>query len=132
MCRDAATHWTEDRSDSRSVIGDPHLGPAARQQLHAGRALVRVQNSPAGSERSELQPDLMLLVDRDDDYAFSHPEPADVLLVVEVADSSIDYDRHTGDRRVDLSMDLTTAVIAAERRRRVTGAAAASRGGVGD
>ena len=61
----------------------------------AGRALVRVQNPLAVSDRSELQPDLMLLVERDDDYAFSHPEPADVLLLVEVADSSIDYDRRT-------------------------------------
>ena len=61
----------------------------------AGRALVRVQNPLAVSDRSELQPDLMLLVERDDDYAFAHPEPADVLLLVEVADSSIDYDRRT-------------------------------------
>ena len=60
----------------------------------AGRALVRVRNPPAVSGRSELQPDLMLLVEKDDDYAFSHPEPADVLLLV-VADSSIDYDRRT-------------------------------------
>ena len=61
----------------------------------AGRALVRVQNPLVCSERSELQPDLMLLAERDDDYAFSHPEPADVLLLVEVADSSVDYDRRT-------------------------------------
>ena len=61
----------------------------------AGRALVRVQNPLAVSHRSELRPDLMLLVQRDDDYAFEHPEPADVLLLVELADSSIDYDRRT-------------------------------------
>ena len=61
----------------------------------AGRALVRVQNPLAVSARSELQPDLMLLVERDDDYALGHPDPADVLLLVEVADSSIDYDRRT-------------------------------------
>ena len=61
----------------------------------AGRALVRVQNPLAVSDRCELQPDLMLLVERDDDYAFAHPEPADVLLLVEMADSSIAYDRRT-------------------------------------
>ena len=61
----------------------------------AGRALVRVQNPLAVSPRSELRPDLMLLTARDDDYAFGHPEPADVLLLAEVADSSIDYDRRT-------------------------------------
>ena len=54
-----------------------------------------VRNPPAVSGRSELQPDLMLLVEKDDDYAFSHPEPAAVLLLVKVADSSIDYDRRT-------------------------------------
>ena len=61
----------------------------------AGRAQVRVQNPLAVSDRSELQPDLMLLAARDDDYALGHPEPADVLLVVEVADSSLAYDRRT-------------------------------------
>lgn len=61
----------------------------------AGRALVRVRNPLAVSPRSELQPDLMLLTARDDDYAFGHPEPADVLLLAEVADSSLDYDRRT-------------------------------------
>lgn len=45
------------------------------------------------SERSEPEPDLMLLRPRADQYAQSHPTPADVLLLVEVADSSLRYDR---------------------------------------
>ncbi len=61
------------------------------------RALVRVQNppaEPAGRIRSsEPQPDLMLLTHRDDRYDFRHPQPQDVLLLVEVADSSLDFDR---------------------------------------
>ncbi len=61
----------------------------------AGRALVRVQSPLAESDRSEPQPDLMLLALRDDWYAHEHPGPADVLLLVEVADSSLDYDRDT-------------------------------------
>ena len=61
----------------------------------AGRALVRVQNPLADSDRSEPQPDLMLLVHRDDRYDFGHPEPEEVLLLVEVADSSLDFDRRT-------------------------------------
>ena len=61
----------------------------------AGRALVRVQSPLAESDRSEPQPDLMLLAHRDDWYAREHPGPADVLLLVEVADSSLDYDRDT-------------------------------------
>lgn len=56
------------------------------------RAIVSVQN-PVRLEDSEPEPDVTLLIPRDDDYAASHPGPDDVLLVVEVADSSIDFDR---------------------------------------
>lgn len=60
-----------------------------------GRALVQVQNPVAADTYSEPQPDLMLLAHRDDYYDFGHPSPSDVLLLVEVAASSLDYDRHT-------------------------------------
>ena len=82
-------------------IGSRHAACVARLARafftsgRLGGALVQVQNPLAVSERSELQPDLMLLAARDDDYAFGHPEAADVLLLVEVADSSGAYDRHT-------------------------------------
>ena len=61
----------------------------------AGRALVRVQNPLAESERSEPQPDLMLLAERTDRYASGHPAPEEVLLLVEVADSTLAFDRRT-------------------------------------
>ena len=57
------------------------------------RAIVSVQNPVRLSQQSEPQPDLTLLRPRDDFYAVSHPGPEDVLLVVEVADTSEDYDR---------------------------------------
>ena len=60
-----------------------------------GRALVWVQNPLAESDVSEPQPDLMLLIPRDDHYDYGHPAAADVLLLVEVADSSLDYDLNT-------------------------------------
>ena len=41
---------------------------------------------------SELQPDLALLVPRDDFYLDREPSPADVRLVVEVADTSLAHD----------------------------------------
>ena len=44
---------------------------------------------------NEPQPDLMLLRPRSDDYADRHPSAADVLLLVEVSDSSLAYDRNT-------------------------------------
>jgi Uma2 family endonuclease len=58
-----------------------------------GQAIVRVQNPIRLGERSEPQPDLALLQFRPDFYASSHPGPQDVLLVVEVAETSADVDR---------------------------------------
>ena len=58
-----------------------------------GRAIVSVQNPIHLSERSEPQPDLALLKPRPDFYAAAHPRPEDVLLMIEVAEASVDYDR---------------------------------------
>ena len=57
------------------------------------RAIISVQNPVRLGEHSEPQPDLTLLRPRPDFYSESHPESADVMLVVEVADTSEDYDR---------------------------------------
>ena len=54
------------------------------------RALVWVQNPVRLGSRTELQPDLMLLNWRD--YS-DHPEPEDVQLLIEVADTSVALDR---------------------------------------
>ena len=56
-------------------------------------AIVRVQGSVRLDFYSEPEPDLVLLRPRADFYASAHPGPADILLIVEVAQSSIDYDR---------------------------------------
>ena len=42
---------------------------------------------------SEPQPDVVLLRPRDDFYTTNHPGPADVLLLIEIADSRLAYDR---------------------------------------
>jgi Uma2 family endonuclease len=57
------------------------------------RAIVRVQGSIRLNEYSEPEPDLVLLRRRADFYADQDAGPADVWLVVEVADSSLPYDR---------------------------------------
>src|SRR4051794_31509585 len=57
------------------------------------RAIVRVQGSIRLGERSEPQPDLVLLRRRADYYAETDAGPADILLVVEVADTSLAHDR---------------------------------------
>lgn len=57
------------------------------------RAILRVQLPVRLDDHSEPEPDLCLARPRSDDYAGAHPGPADVLLVIEVSDSSLVYDR---------------------------------------
>ena len=58
-------------------------------------AIALVQNPVRLTEYSEPQPDLALLRPREDFYAQHHPRPADVLLIVEIAATSLRYDRET-------------------------------------
>ncbi len=62
------------------------------QQL-AGRAWVRVQNPLRLAGDSEPEPDLVLARLPRERYRHAPPGPHDVILVVEVADSSLIYDR---------------------------------------
>ena len=55
------------------------------------RAVVWIQSSARVALRSVPQPDLALLRPRS--YRRANPTPADIVLVVEVADSSLRYDR---------------------------------------
>jgi Uma2 family endonuclease len=56
-------------------------------------AIVKVQDPLHLDARSEPEPDLMLLKPRDDFYSAAHPEAADVLLLVEVCDTTAQFDR---------------------------------------
>jgi len=56
------------------------------------RGIVSVQNPVRLTQRSEPQPDLAVLRPRDD-YRATLPRPEDTLLIIEVAVSSLDYDR---------------------------------------
>lgn len=57
------------------------------------KAIISVQNPIHLGEHSEPQPDLALLKPRPDFYAQGHPGPREILLVVEVMESSAGYDR---------------------------------------
>jgi Uma2 family endonuclease len=79
-------------------IGSRHAGCVSRlntlfNRLVGETALVNVQNPVRLSDFSEPQPDISLLKPRDDFYSNSHPTPADVLLIIEVSDTSLEYDR---------------------------------------
>jgi len=56
------------------------------------KAIIAVQD-PVRLARSEPQPDLALLRPRPDGYKRSHPQAADILLIIEIADTSANYDR---------------------------------------
>ena len=57
------------------------------------RVVVSVQNPVRLGERSEPEPDVALLRPRADLYTESHPRPEDVLLIIEVSHSTVEYDR---------------------------------------
>lgn len=79
-------------------IGHPHAGTVnlladlLRDRVRE-RALVAVQNPVCLDGRSEPLPDIALLRPRPDYYRTGHPGPDAVLLLIEVADSSLRYDR---------------------------------------
>jgi len=81
-----------------SPIKEPHASCVRRlnwllPRAIRDRAIVDAQNPIVLSERSEPQPDLTLLLSREDFYRQRHPRPEDVFLLVEVADTSLAYDR---------------------------------------
>ena len=57
------------------------------------RAIVRVQGSVRLSHITEPEPDVAVLKPRADYYRHEHPHGDDILLLVEVSDSSLHYDR---------------------------------------
>jgi Uma2 family endonuclease len=59
------------------------------------RAIVRCQDPITLPNHSEPEPDIVIARLRSDDYIDSHPSPADIILVIEVADSTIKFDRDT-------------------------------------
>jgi Uma2 family endonuclease len=82
-------------------IGSGHAGNTNRlvrafaRSAAEGSVLLTVQTPLRLDGYNEPQPDVMLLRPRLDDYKAGHPSAADVLLLVEVSDSSLAYDRDT-------------------------------------
>ena len=79
------------------VIGPSHIACVNRLTnllvcRLSGQTIVSVQN-PIVLTDSEPEPDLALLIPRDDFYASAKPQAGDVQLVIEVADSSLEYDQ---------------------------------------
>ncbi|MFH1742884.1 MAG: Uma2 family endonuclease [bacterium] len=79
-------------------IGSKHAACVRRlaqllSERVARRAIFSVQDPIRLNEHSEPQPDLTLLEPRPDFFAQDHPRPGEILLAVEVSDTSADFDR---------------------------------------
>ncbi len=59
----------------------------------AQRAVLSIQNPVRLTKRTMPQPDVALWRLQQDEYRSGLPGPEDILLIIEVADSSIEYDR---------------------------------------
>lgn len=79
-------------------IGTRHAGYVDRvgdlfHVLPRAEVIVRVQSPFELTSTTRVEPDLVVLRRRRDFYTIRLPRPEDVLVVVEVADTSLDYDR---------------------------------------
>lgn len=70
---------------------------AARYFIRAlgNRVIVRNQNPILLNDYSEPEPDLVLAAPEAHEYAYRHPASEDISLILEVADTSLAYDRHS-------------------------------------
>jgi len=83
---------------TKMSIGSLHSGMVNRLNRLLGRlfgdsAIVTIQNPVTIHEYSEPEPDVVVAKFREDFYADRHPYPEDILLVIEVADTSLAFDR---------------------------------------
>jgi Uma2 family endonuclease len=62
-------------------------------QLLGNRATLQNQDPISIPPNSEPEPDLAILRNRADDYLIGNPTPSDILLVIEISNSTLKYDR---------------------------------------
>jgi Uma2 family endonuclease len=96
---DARIELLEGELLTMAPIGDNHafavdaLNNLLVRQLSPALAIISVQNSAIVSRFSEPQPDVMLLRPPLGSYRRRRPRPADILLLIEVSDTTLQFDR---------------------------------------
>jgi Uma2 family endonuclease len=83
-----------------SPIGPRHAGTVMKLvrlliERLGRQADIAPQNPAILDDLSEPQPDICVMRPRPDSYTSAHPRPDDILLVIEVSDSSLAFDRET-------------------------------------
>ena len=81
-----------------SPISSLHAGCVARLSMMfslrlSQQVVIWTQNPIHADQYSEPEPDVAVLRYRQDFYAKSLPRPTDIMLLIEVADTSLSYDR---------------------------------------
>ncbi|MBX9257731.1 Uma2 family endonuclease [Desmonostoc muscorum CCALA 125] len=74
---------------------DRLLGDVWRQVASRLRAVIRGQYPITLPNQSEPEPDVVIARGKDEDYLPHHPYPEDILLVIEISDTTLDYDQTT-------------------------------------
>ncbi len=100
LAEDDRTELIQGEIVAMSPIGVRHAACVNRltealSHYFSGKAIISVQNPLQIDEYTELQPDVMLLQRREDYYVRALLAGKDVLLLIEVSDSTLVYDRVT-------------------------------------
>jgi Uma2 family endonuclease len=96
---DARVELLDGRIIDMTPIGPLHGGLVNRlirwfSNQARGRWLVSAQNPLRLDDYSEPEPDLLLLKPAPDDYTSRHPRPEEVFLLIEVSETTLEYDRN--------------------------------------
>jgi Uma2 family endonuclease len=98
FCEDDNVELINGEIFEMAAKGTPHSICETRleRQLHklvGERATLRGQQPIILPDDSEPEPDRVIVQNRDDDYLSGHPTTGDILLLIEIADSSLSYDK---------------------------------------
>ena len=98
LCEDDHVELLDGQVVPMTPVGSRHAGCVKYlngifSRLGPDVTIVGAQDPVVIGPHSEPQPDIALLRPRADSYRSTHPIPRDVLLLIEVADSSAEYDR---------------------------------------
>jgi Uma2 family endonuclease len=98
LAPDARVELIDGEIIDMAPLGTDHSGVVSDLNylfMHAvgDRGIVRIQSEVRLDRSSEPQPDIAVLAPQAHRYRHVHPAPADVLLLIEVSDSTLRYDR---------------------------------------
>lgn len=98
LAEDASFELIEGEILEMAPIGTRHAACVKRLSMHLSRNLgdkliISTQDPIQLDDFTQPQPDVALLQRREDFYESAHPKPQDVLLLIEVADTTVDYDQ---------------------------------------